>query len=57
MYKVMINPDGFPKVVSSNSATYAEMLLVGTYVEHCSGTKLQCDTEADNLRRELAELD
>ena len=53
MYKLMVNGDRLPAVVSTNSQDYADMLQLG-YTELFSGTKKQCEDMKEEMVGEFA---
>jgi hypothetical protein len=57
MYKVMLSVYGLPTVVSTNSSEYAAMCLTHNYTEYFSGTKKECEIEAEELIADFADMD
>ncbi len=56
MHRVLISPEGIPKVVSTHSNEYLELLMIG-YMEHCAGTKAECIVEKESLLEDVANGD
>ena len=53
----MISPEGVPSVVSTNSTLYADLLQIGTYTDHFTGTKRECEEEKESLLSDLVDVD